>query len=235
MKKILFFVHRSCTKQRDLTKCWEQSSWKSQIIWRGSSCALPGLLPSSPPSQPNPSKGITQFDHCSLLLSLLSCQHEVRGRLGSRGRLLQVPAAHALYPLPAEGHPPSSLPAAQLCLSYAPSPLCQPGGHSLAPRSLSTAAAGWGRGLLHGIRRQCFSALHWGMDLRPIPVHFHNGHRGRFVLFSCLSSLTLVGRWLFIPISAHCVYIKLWECMYLCMSMNIHVCRHMIQWSIYKM
>lgn len=118
----------------------------------------------APPFQPSlpaqPFEGITQSDHCSLLLSLLSCQHEVRGRLRSRGRLLQVSAAHALYPLPAEGHPPSSLPAAQLCLSYAPSPLCQPGGHSLAPRSLSTAAAGWGRGLLHGFRRQCVSALH---------------------------------------------------------------------------
>lgn len=159
----------------------------------------PSRAPPSQPASARPSfRGIIQSDHCSPLLSLLSCQHEVWGHLGSRRRLLLVPAAHALHPLPAEGHPPSSLPPAQLCLGYAPSPLCQPRGHSLAPRSLSTAAAGWGCGLLHGWQWQWVRALHWGMDLRPIPVHFHYSHRGRPVVSSCLTSFTSVWQCFFI-------------------------------------
>lgn len=55
-KKILFFVHRSCSKQRDSTDRRELISWKTQIIWRGSSCVLPGHLPPSTPVQDPPLK-----------------------------------------------------------------------------------------------------------------------------------------------------------------------------------
>lgn len=144
--------------------------------------------PSQAPSLGSSSKGIRQSDRSSLLLSLLlSHQHEVWRRLGSRRRLLQVSAAHALHPLPAAGHPPAALPPAQLCLGHAPSPLCQPGGHGLAPGGLPADAAGRGRGLVHSLRWEQLSTLSWRLDLRPIPVHFHHGHRGRAVYLTWLS------------------------------------------------